>query len=182
MSDEFEGAAATREAGAEAEDHGVRRKSDGRFAPGTRGGPGARKGSTADLNAYRQEIRDAIRSGGSEALRQVLDGLRTRATKGDAQAAKLWLRYYLPRPVDADPHGLVTDLGDVDFGDPVSVSAAFNSVLRAYNAGEIDEEKAGRLSDMIDRGANLVTIDDMAKKLDRLEAVLADREMESDEV
>ena len=129
-----------------------------RFRKGTSGNPAGRKPGTGQVAKFRRDIAKHVPG--------IVDALVKRAQEGDTGAARLLLERAIPpvrateQPIEFDmpTEGTLTDKG--------------RAVLEAAARGEIGAAQAAQLVGALSSLATLTTTDELATRLDALEARL----------
>jgi len=135
------------------------RDASGRFAPGTRGGPGSGQGRR--IAAYRDAVRDAVEP---EQLARVVEVLLGRALDGDIPAARELLDRVLGRP---RPASEPVDLALPTITNSRDAVAAMSTILAALP--ELGAEDAARVGGLVQVALRATEIAAFEERLDALE-------------
>lgn len=130
-----------------------------RFKPGQSGNPKGRPRGIVNQAKLRKAIADD--------LPDILNALTAQAKAGDVQACRLLLDRVLPalRPVDAPTQ--------IQLGDTLTENG--QSVMKALSTGQIGANQAAQLLAAIGTLAKIQEVDEMIRRIDKLEAQYANK-------
>lgn len=125
-----------------------------RFVKGQSGNPGGRPKLTANAEAIREQIKEAIPG--------VVARLIEASEGGDIGASKLLLERVLPalKPTDQP----------IQLPMPATPADAARTVLGAVSTGQVTPDEAGKLLAGIGSLARVIEVDELLKRIERLEA------------
>lgn len=125
-----------------------------RFAKGQSGNPNGRPKLTANAEAIREQIRQAVPD--------IVTRLIKASEDGDIGASKLLLERVLPalKPTDQP----------IQLPLPATPADAARAVLGAVSTGQVTPDEAGKLLAGIGSLARVIEVDELLRRIERLEA------------
>jgi hypothetical protein len=142
--------------------NGRTRTKDGRFAPGTKPGPGRPKGrrnKTALLDAAARVEEMTARE-----LDQIVEGVINAAKAGDTQAAKLLLDRVAPAR-----KGQAVEFHLPEIRNASDLDQAYAAVLQAVSNGDLSPEEAQSVVDLLEARRKAMETLELERRLEQLE-------------
>lgn len=132
-----------------------------KFKPGESGNPNGRPKGVPNPQA---RLRKAI----EDDLPAIIEAVTKQAKSGDIQAARLLVDKVLPNAKPMDQAVDLPGLAGVDLG------ADGRAVIEATGAGALTPEQASRLLQGLGSLARIVEVDELLKRIEKLESAHAD--------